>query len=99
MSSESAPTPEDFSRPLEIFFNRLSDDEKAVFDADYDRAPNMSLEVAFGAITDMEDARIVLQGIKQYLEDRPRLSLEQRNQNLLEISGFLERRVLAEQKE
>lgn len=96
MSSESAPTPEDLSRPLELFFNRLSDDDRAQFSADYDRSPFIPLETAFGAITDMEDARIVLQGIRQYLEERPTLSLEQRKENLLEISGFLERRVLAE---
>ncbi|MBP6924024.1 MAG: hypothetical protein KBC62_00240 [Candidatus Pacebacteria bacterium] len=80
--------------PLENFFRKMDTEDQLIIENDiFNSAEAIPMENALSAITDLEEARIMMQQFSRYIKDRGLLSREQRLLRATEINEFIDRRI------
>lgn len=82
------------SSPLETFFRKMDPEHQIIIENDFfNSGDSIPLENALSAITDLNEARTVMNHFSQYIKDREFLSQEQRKHRALEINEYIDRRL------
>ncbi len=81
-------------KPLELFFNNMSDDERNIIEGElFNYSDIIPLETALDVITDEEEARAVLRQFREYIDTREILNNADRAQFRLELNDYIDRRL------
>lgn len=80
--------------PLENFFNKMDPEDRLTIENDiFNSSGATPMENALSAITDLEEARMVMRQFGEYIKDREFLSRELRLARAEEIHEFIDRRI------